>query len=241
MRKTSLPNKVYLPLAIQQLGLKDIGDSNAIRDILQLANEYHLTIHFDTSIVAATSADEPEVVLDADNNYHGSIVGGKPKDLTTDTKFIISNYASSVPHTPLIQISCFLFNTDRYYACDDEGYWLKPVNIHASEFYFERDEFNKFKTDISHKHTGKPNKQSQREGIFRTWICTEAGISYAGKPSLQEAYKKIGRPTQPEVWRSLQKVNPILFKSGEQSFFRLLTLISFAEGTGATANRTNDP
>jgi hypothetical protein len=229
MKRINLPRKVYLPLAIQELGLRDIGDSNAIRDVLQLIGEYNSTIHFDSSIVAATSTDEPEAVSGPDNEYQGSIIGGNPETLPIKPKILIDEHAVGLPHTPLIQITSFLFDNSTYYPCDDTGYWLEPAHIHASELYFDKVEFENFESRV---RSVKSPTQAKREEIFTVWICTKADVRYEGKPSLQKAYEKIGRPTQARVWKALENIAPYLFSSGDQQFFRNLMLITFAAGTG---------
>ena len=237
-----LPKKVFMKAAIVAFDLNDQPILQALEIVLMHTHDSNLSLYCDKEIIGFNVNEDIGEIFDE----HGDFVDFKTvpdeKIKTFSGSKIIENaHAYTSGSMLLISAQRFSQNNVDYYIPDESGSKTIDVTFSYNDFYLDSSELhdylerqpkqktstNKVKSPV----TKRQSKQSLRESEFKTWLATKADIAITDDSSYQQCYKKIGEPTQHDVWKRLQKLNPDLFGAGKDDFFKLQEIIRFKEGT----------
>lgn len=141
-------------------------------------------------------------------------------------------------------------NGVRYYITE-VGERTRGVLIDTNLIYGKRDEilnYREINLRMGTVRNGATNKvtqskafksepiQEQRIKQFTTVLAAKAETAIVTNDDYQKCYIVIGEPTKSETWKILQQVNPELFATGKDDFFKALKalkIINFKMGTGS--------
>ena len=245
-----LPEKVFMNAVIIAFDLTDLPTLQAFEMVLMHTNDSYLNLYCDNDIIGIEASEDIGAIFDEYGHAIDFEIADSVKTKTFSGPKIIENaHVYSDGSRVLISIHRFSQNNINYFVPDESGSTVIDVTFSYQDFYLNGHELSDYIENRSKKKISaetnksstpkekKQSKQSLRESKFKTWLAVKANIPITGDSSYQECYKKIGEPTQKEVWKMLQGIDQELFALGKDDFFKFQGVIDFKGGTGKGRKR----
>lgn len=239
-----LPQKVCLLDATTALELTGIPLHTAIHTLLMYSREFKLPIHFNHEIHGHEEDKPVEIILDQQGEYIGTRVNEPAKYFSSQNKLTLlsAGEASNNTSNITIPVYAFIHQNKNYKSTDITQEWLKAKTIPFNNFYIDKSDLVDFikSTSNSSISSNPPAKNEKipilesRERALKNFLITKtnSSLNKNDENQFQELYNKLGSPTRKTLWKELQLIEPSLFNSGIDDFFKNQKILKFQIGTG---------
>ncbi len=144
MNDKTLPKKVYLGNAIEELGLTGRTTEAAVHTLYLYFQHDGLPFYFDDSVIG-TVADHD---LELTSNSELLIGNGYSDECSHGEKRVLEAFPATTSRGYHICASKFQYKGVTYYPCDEAGMILKPYPLDLLKVYFDRHEIVDFQNRL---------------------------------------------------------------------------------------------